>query len=101
MDGQTERHHCSIEQVLRSFILSTDDEQVWVKHLSFCESALNSTVAASIGKAPFELVYSENFLVPLDHLTGATQFSHVQTAGEIPEEVSWLVEAAKTELETT
>ena len=49
-------------------------------------------------KAPFELVYSESVMVPLDHLTGATQFSRMQAAGEMAEEVSWLVDAAKTEL---
>ena len=39
-------------------------------------------------------------MVPLDHLTGATQLSHVQAAGEMAEEVLQLVDAAKTELET-
>ena len=43
--------------------------------------ALNSTVIASTGKAPFELVYGENLMVLLDYLTGATQLSHVQAAG--------------------
>ena len=57
-------------------------------------------MAASTGKAPFELVYSENVIVPLDYPTGATQLSHVQAAGDTAEEVSWLVDAAKTELET-
>ena len=49
---------------------------------------MNSTVAASTGKAPFELVYGENVMVPLDHLTGTTQLSRVQAAGEMAEEVS-------------
>ena len=62
---------------------------------------MNSTVAASTGKAPFELVYGENVIAPLDHLTVATQLSCVQTAGEMAEEVSWLVDMIKTELETT
>ena len=39
-------------------------------------------------------------MVPLDHLTGTTQLSRVQAAGEMAEEVSWLVDAVKTELET-
>ena len=42
---------------------------------------LNSTVAASNGKAPFELVYSENVMVLLDYLTGTTQLSHMQATG--------------------
>ena len=57
-------------------------------------------MAVSICKAPFELVYSENAIVPLDHLTGVTQLSHVQAAGEMAEEVSQLVDAANTEFET-
>ena len=61
---------------------------------------MNNTVAASTSKAPFELVYGENVMVPLEHLTGITLLSHVQAAGEIAEEVLWLVNMAKTELET-
>ena len=78
----------------------TGDEQVWVKHFSFCAFALNSTEAASTSKAPFELVYGENVMVPLDHLTGATQLSCVQAAGQMAEEVSRFVDAAKAEIET-
>ena len=72
---------------------------VWLKYLSFYEFALNSIVAASTSKVPFELVYGGNVIVPLD-LTGAAQLSHMQAAGEIAEEISWLVDMAKTELET-
>ena len=73
---------------------------MWVKHLSFCKFALNSTVADSAGKAPFEMVYGENVMVSLDHLTGTTQLSHVQAAGEMAEKVLQLVDIAKTELKT-
>ena len=52
-------------------------------------------MAASTSKAPFELVYGENVIVPLDHLTGATQLSCVKAAGEIAEEVLWLVDVVK------
>ena len=57
-------------------------------------------MAASTGKGPFDLVYGENVLILLDHLTGATQLSRVQAAGDLAGEVSWLVDAVKTELET-
>ena len=60
---------------------------------------MNSAVAASISKEPFELVYGENVMVPLDHITGATQLSHMQAAGKMSEEVSRLVDVAKTQLE--
>ena len=59
-----------------------------------------STVAASTGKSMFELVHGENVVVLLDYLTGATQFSCVQAAGEMAEEVSQLVDTVKTGLET-
>ena len=62
---------------------------------------LQHTMAASTGNAPFKLVYDENVMVPLDHLTGAIQFSHVQAAGEMAEEVLWLVDAVKMEFEAT
>ena len=61
---------------------------------------MNSTVAASTSKAPFELVYGENVIVPLDYLTGPTQLSYVQAAGEMAGEVLQLVDMAKIELET-
>ena len=61
---------------------------------------MNSIVAASTSKAPFELVYGENAMAPLDHLTDATQLSHMQVAGEMAEKVSWLMDAAKIKLET-
>ena len=44
-------------------------------------------MAASSDKAPFELVYGESMMVPLDYPTGATQLSHVQAANEMAEEV--------------
>ena len=60
----------------------------------------NATLTVSTSKAPFELVYGENVMVPLDHLTGATQILSVQAARLMVEEVSQLVDAVKTELET-
>ena len=62
---------------------------------------MNSTVAASTGKVPFDLVYGENVMVTLDYLTGFTQLYRVQAVREMAEEVSWLADAVKTELETT
>ena len=53
-------------------------------------------MVASICKAPFELLYGEKVIVLLDHLTGATQLSRVLAAGEMVEEVSWLVDAVQT-----
>ena len=56
--------------------------------MSFCDFALNSTGAASNGKAPFEIVYGKSGIVSLDQLTGASQLSCMQAAREMAEEVS-------------
>ena len=46
-------------------------------------------------------MYDENVIIPLDYLTGATQLSRMQAAGQMVEEVSQLVDTAKTELKAT
>ena len=66
------QYQTSIEVVLSCKLVMS---WVWVKHLSFCEFALNSIVAASTSKALFELFYSDNAMVLLDHLSGTTQLS--------------------------
>ena len=40
--------------------------------MSFCDFALNITITAPTGKAPFDLVNGENVMAPLDFLTGTT-----------------------------
>ena len=52
-------------------------------------------MAASTGKATFEIVYGENVMVPLDHPTSSPQPLWVQDTGEMAEEVSGLVYAVK------
>ena len=71
--------------------MNSCNEQIWLKHLSFCESALNSSISTSTGKAHFELVYWENMIPLLDYPTGAILYSHVQAAGNMAEEVDGLV----------
>ena len=46
--------------------MATGDEKCWVDKLGLCEFALNSTVAASTGRTPFEMVYGENVTLPID-----------------------------------
>ena len=38
----------------------------WLQALPYIEFAMNSTVSASTGKAPFELVYGSNVVLPMD-----------------------------------
>ena len=56
-----------IGQILYAHLL--DDNQVhWPDYLAVTEMAINSTINASINKAPFEVLYSKNTLLPVDLL---------------------------------
>lgn len=67
-DGQTERAHRVIEQVLRAYVLSTG--ACWHELLGYVEFALNSSVSATTGFSPFELVYGQPVKQVVDHLDG-------------------------------
>ena len=53
MDGTTEWENCSIGQILRMII--NDDQKNWADKCPMVEFALNSSVSATTGFAPFEL----------------------------------------------
>lgn len=57
-DGQTERVHRTLEQVLRTYIQS--DETAWEDLLPATELAYNCTVHNSTGLTPFEVMIGEN-----------------------------------------
>ena len=49
----------------------------WLTAIPYIEFAINSTISASTGKSPFELLYGENVVLPMDHaLHAATPLSH-------------------------
>ena len=52
-DGATEQANCSIGQILRMII--NDDQKNWADKCPMVEFALNSSVSATTGFAPFEL----------------------------------------------
>ena len=54
-DGQTERAHRVLEQVLRAYVLEAGSE--WPRVLGHCEFAINSSVSVGTGVSPFEMVY--------------------------------------------
>ena len=54
-DGQTERMNRNIGQILRTAV--RPDQQDWVEKIDMVEFAINSSVSASTGYAPFELNY--------------------------------------------
>ena len=57
-DGQTERVHRTIEQVLRTYLQS--DESAWEDLLPAAELAYNCTTHNSTGLTPFEVMIGEN-----------------------------------------
>jgi len=57
-DGQTERVHRTVEQILRNYIQS--DETEWVSLLPAVELGYNCTSHSSTGKSPFEVMIGEN-----------------------------------------
>ena len=63
-DGQTERVHRTLEQVLRTYIQS--DESAWEDLLPAVELAYNCTTHNSTGLSPFEVMIGENPLRACD-----------------------------------
>lgn len=69
-DGATERQIRNVNQVLRSMV--KPDQSDWEEHIPLVEFALNSSVSAATGFAPFELTYG---YMP-------TMMGNIQVAGE-------------------
>ena len=63
-DGQTERVHRTLEQILRTYIQT--DESAWEGLLPAAELAYNCTVHNSTGMTPFETMIGENPLRAID-----------------------------------
>ena len=62
-DGLSERSIRSVIDTLRCCLDST--HETWDEHLDAIELALNSSVSASTGLAPFEILYGYNVRLPL------------------------------------
>jgi putative transposase len=63
-DGLTERFHRSVEQILRCYCSSKQNN--WCLMLSQAEYALNATYQEGISNIPFKVVYGFNPTLPLD-----------------------------------
>jgi transposase InsO family protein len=63
-NGQTERKNQEIEQYLRMFIDTRQDD--WTETIPMAEFVLNSHVSSTSGHTPFELLYgyTPDFTVP-------------------------------------
>lgn len=67
-DGQTERVHKVLEEVLRHYV--DEDQQNWDKLLPVAEYALNSAKHSSTGYTPFFLNYGREPVTPATFLHG-------------------------------
>ena len=79
-DGQSERMHRSLEQVLRCFVGPRQKD--WCRFLSSAEIALNSTKAASTGYSPFYVVYGREPTLPIDTALNAVRDCTVPAVSE-------------------
>ena len=71
-------------------------ESEWCNLLYHVEFAINSTVAESIGRSPFELVYGEQVRLPVDVIVGNQ--SRMPDAAHFAQHIQQLVQDAKNHL---
>ena len=64
-DGQLERSHRYVEQILQYIVAFLQDN--WDDMLVQAESALNETVHSAHGLSPFKVVYGWEPSLPIDH----------------------------------
>ena len=62
--GQTERVNQILEDMLRACVISLGKD--WEKFLPFDEFTYNNSYQASLGKAPFEVLYGRRCRTPLN-----------------------------------
>jgi hypothetical protein len=73
-NGASERMIRKMSQVLRALV--RPDQLDWPRHLPMTEFAINSSVSASTGFAPFELTYG--YLLRIIQSVGESSFARVQ-----------------------
>jgi hypothetical protein len=73
-NGASERMICKMSQVLCALV--SPDQLDWPRHLPMAEFAINSSVSASTGFAPFELMYG--YLPQIIQSVGESSFAGVQ-----------------------
>ena len=56
--------NCTIGQIFCAHFLYKDQDR-WSDYVAITKLAINSTINASIKKAPFEVFYGENNLLPV------------------------------------
>ncbi|KAJ9521153.1 hypothetical protein QJQ45_022856, partial [Haematococcus lacustris] len=64
-DGQTKRTNQVVEEMLRHYILPTQED--WPRHLAFAEFAINNSWQESIQSTPFLVNYGQSPITPVLH----------------------------------
>src|SRR3954471_24644098 len=93
--GQVERVNQILDDMLRACVISFGKN--WEKSLPFAEFAYNNSYQASLGKAPFEVLYGRKCRTPLNWSeTGERQFFGPDMIQEAEEQVRIIRENLKT-----
>ncbi len=79
MDGQTERVNLVIQQFLRNYVAT--DQQDWVDHLEVAEFCYNNSEHSATGSTPFQMVTGKSPIVP------TIWAAHGQPSSDASEEV--------------
>jgi hypothetical protein len=79
IDGQTERVNLVIQQFLRNYVAT--DQQDWVDHLELVEFCYNNSEHFAIGSSSFQMVIGKSPIVPM------TWAAHGQPPDDASEEV--------------
>src|SRR5215216_5662467 len=93
--GQVERVNQILEDMLRASVISFGMD--WEKFIPFAEFAYNNSYQASLGKAPFEVLYGQRCRTPLNWSeTGERQLFCPEMIQEAEEQVRIVREKLKT-----
>ena len=86
-----------LEQTLRCLLAEQSlPETEWCKLLCHVEFAINSTITESIGHSVFELVYGEQFKLPIDAIVGNQ--SGMSTVTNFIQHIQQFIQEAKDHL---
>jgi hypothetical protein len=62
-DGQTEKVNLVIQQFLRNYVAT--DQQNWVDHLELAEFCYNNSKHFTIKSTPFQMVTGKSLIMPM------------------------------------
>jgi hypothetical protein len=62
-DGQTERVNLVIQQFLRNYVAT--DQQDWANHLELAEFCYNNSEHSATRSTPFQMVTGKSLIVPM------------------------------------